>query len=282
MANFLMLGRSGFVPLALSMALQKLGHTPFFVSRVPDQDSRDDVFVIPEGSSLNFQLLRQYILDNTIHAVINTSNKFSRSLGIEEFDSAVISNFAHPARVLAIAADAGLKKFINLASAWQLDEAKKSQHPIYTGTKNALLEFERSYESRIEVWDVFVAEIFGALDTRPKLLNLIKGAAHSGEILELHSLRTKLHLTSLDRLAEHIGSLLDGNSDAPQSHLYVNYQSVPISEILEIAKEVTARNVNIRDLGRDPEVLSLAGPVLGGESASDLQSDLAKFFQFEQ
>jgi hypothetical protein len=281
MVNFLILGRSGYVPLALAKVLQGLGHSPFFLSRFAAHGSGDYVFVIPENSPFPSSRLRQYILDNQIDAVINTSNRFSRTLGIDDLESAMTANFLHPARVLAIAADAGLKKFMNLASAWQLDEIKRSQHPIYTGTKNALLEFEKSYESKIEIWDVFVAEIFGLADTRPKLLNLIREAAKSGENLELHSLRTNLHLTSIDRLAEHIESLLLGHLNAPKSHLFVNYPSVPVLEILEIANAAIASDLKILDRGLEPEVLSLDAPLVGEADASELRSDLGKFFQFE-
>lgn len=281
MANFLILGRTGYVPFALAQALQAMGHTPFYVSRTQHQDSGENIFTVAENSAFDATQLMHYVAQNNIDAVINTSNKFSRTLDISELESATVSNFLHPARVLAIAADAGVKTFVNLASAWQLDETKRAQHPIYTGTKNALIEFERSFESKVSIWDVFVAEIFGVGDTRPKLLNLIKQASNSGETLELHSLKTKLHLTSLDHLASHLSDLLGQRSNAPKSHLYINFQDIPIHEILRIASAVLPDGLSTRDLQREPEILSLEAPVLGAMTVSDLEADLGKFFQFE-
>jgi nucleoside-diphosphate-sugar epimerase len=281
MVNLLILGRTGYVPFALAQALQKFGHRSYFVSRAQHQNSGDSVFTVTENSTLDSAQLMEYIYQNNIDAVINTSNKFSRTLEISDLESAAVSNFLHPARVLAIAADAGVRTFINLASAWQLDELKRDQHPIYTGTKNALVEFERSFQSKVEIWDVFVAEIFGVGDTRPKLLNLIKQASKSGEILELHSLKTKLHLTSLDRLASHISDLLGQKVNAPKSHLYINFRDIPIHEILRIARAVLPGSLSTRDMDREPELLSLKAPVVGAMKASDLEADLGKFFQFE-
>jgi hypothetical protein len=101
-----------------------------------------------------------------------------------------------------------------------------------------------------------------------------------GEILELHSLKTELHLTSLDRLASHLSDLLGQKVNAPKSHLYINFRDIPIHEILRIARAVTPGSLSTRDMDREPELLSLKAPVVGAMEASDLESDLGKFFQF--
>lgn len=144
---------------------------------------------------------------------MHCSNSFSASPDFHQAVTMLRVNFTLPAKVLRVAVEASAKSFTNLGSGWQLDPVRLESSPDYTASKNAFSTFLQANKNRLVTRTIFLNEVFGRDDPRPKLIKLAVDTVTSGNILKVRSLDSKLGLTFLPRLSEEVVGVVVGGQE---------------------------------------------------------------------
>lgn len=279
MKKILILGKSGFVPRQLGLELSNLGFNVFHSSRnLQNEASDQDLVLLNEEDNLP-NLFFKFLQENEIDVVINTSNFFEREPKQVNSQASLAANLTVPTAALLACSFAKTKVFVNLASGWQLDANRANQAPHYIGLKNAFAFLSEAIAGQTKVWNVYVHELFGARDERPKLLPSLRKSLATGQVLRIQSGDTRIHLASLSRLAKHVSHLVMEEHDLPKSHTYINYPNLAINELIPLAEEVCGISIPWIDSAGLSERSELVAPVFGELPKSELAQDLKVFFR---
>jgi nucleoside-diphosphate-sugar epimerase len=270
-----LIGSTGFVGSKVRAVLEENGIETFSLVRSPKQSGAGSQ-IFPTSSTGEFSTaqLSQYLVSKEIDCVVHCGNVFDAAPDEKTAEQMLYGNFLVPAKVLnsAITAKAGL--FLNLASGWQLDSRKAVASPDYVATKESFRTFLTAHARTIRSVSVFANEIFGAGDSRKKLLNLAIRALRSGHPLVPQSPSAILGLTNVDRLALEIVEVLKNPSIRPAEYVYQNYSGLTVQELLGALSD-TAQGLPWPS-GLDPSPIPNPNslPFFGERPMSDLAEEI--------
>lgn len=254
--RLLLIGGTGFVGLAIKKFLMAQGAVVFEIRRPGSAACEDGkIFRVSQEGDFELGELCVFLASNGIDAIVHCGNRFEESPSLEGGDGMVVSNFVVPARVLKAAHQAGVGKFINLASGWQLNPSMRKSSPDYVSSKEAFRAFLNVYGQLLTVHSVFVNELFGPADSRPKLINELIRCAQTGDHMVINSPATTLGLSSVLRLASEIFGLVCQKIERPSEYLYENYGPVSISSLIRVVESAVGAKLSWSSAQMEPRTL---------------------------
>ena len=184
-------GATGFVGSQLTKCLVLLGHSVTILIRPNSKlDCLNDVI----------NKIDIYYYDGTYDSLVNALEK-SKAVIICHLASLFItqhkpddvrrlidSNVSFPCQLLEAMSQLGIKQFINTATSWQHYQSD-NYNPVnlYAATKEAFESLQTYYVEAhgLKVINLKLFDTYGPGDSRPKLFNLLRKAAKSGEVLQM-------------------------------------------------------------------------------------------------
>ncbi len=173
---------------------------------------------------------------------------------LEDIPAMTQSNILLPTLLLETMALCGAKNFVNIGSFWQ-NPYSKDYHPIclYAATKEAFSKILTYYQLShgINAVTLKLFDTYGPNDPRPKIINLLRKAALSGERLSMSPGFQYLDLVYIDDVTDAIltaNELLSGGTFsgiAPCEFSVCGGSPATLREIAALIEEETGIKLNL-------------------------------------
>jgi CDP-3, 6-dideoxy-D-glycero-L-glycero-4-hexulose-4-reductase len=202
----------------------------------------------------------------------------------------VEANILFLALVTEASVEAGAKWLVNIGSHSQLFGEANTPANLYAATKSAFQEVLRFYADArgLQVASLLLGDVYGANDTRKKILNLWRDASESSSVVGMspgEQVVQPIHVFDVVSAITHTFSLLEDRSlESPSTYLVRGDKAVTVIELAKVFSEETERRLQL-SWGARPyhhrEMMALTTliPDLPGWSASiPLEEGLKRAF----
>jgi len=206
--KYLISGGSGFIGSHLAKKLVDLGNEVHII-------------IIP---SCNIDLLKGYEeniifheYDGTFHSLDNAlvnskpdvvfhlASVFISQHQPIDIDNLILSNILFGTHLVEAIVQNGVRKLINTGTSWQhYNNSEYDPVNLYAATKQAMEDIIKYYCEADKLYAVHLKlfDTYGPNDPRPKLLNLLKKAILTGEVLEMSGGEQLIDLVYIDDVVE--------------------------------------------------------------------------------
>jgi CDP-paratose synthetase len=184
-------GATGFIGSNLSKKILADGNELFF-TLLPNEanpfegDERVKSYLLNNN---NIYSLIDFLKSNQIEGIIHLASFIqSGNHNSDDIEKLIDTNLKFSALVLEAAVKAGVKWFINTGTYWQhYNNADYSPVNLYAATKQAFMTIGKYYweTNKINFNTIMLFDTYGPNDTRPKIFNLWKLIAQSGETINM-------------------------------------------------------------------------------------------------
>jgi CDP-paratose synthetase len=262
-------------------------------NEIPPFDSIVSTYRINENNpNDDISFLKQESFDGVIHlASLFLAQHKSKNV-IELIDS----NIRFSSYILECSAQAKIKWFINTGTFWQhYQNNVYSPVNLYAATKQAFESIAQFYidTNQIQFCTIKLSDTFGPYDTRPKIFNLWKKIAKSGEILEMSPGEQKLDISYVDDIISAYFILLQHlhsqNSVIENGDVFAvkALNRYTLKNLAKIFEDVTGHKLNIKWGSREYNTREVMNPwdigkvVPGWTPKSILTDSIKKVFYYE-
>jgi nucleoside-diphosphate-sugar epimerase len=225
--------------------------------------------------------------------VFHLASLFIAEHRTEQVTNLINSNVLFGTQLAEACARAGVRRFINTGTSWQ-HYRSDAYDPVclYAATKQAfedILDFYAdAFDMRVVTLKLF--DTYGPDDPRPKLINLLVKALHSGEPLGLSPGEQRLDLVHIDDVTRAFSLsaqrlLLDQAQQPHERYAVSSGQALSVRELVAVLEQVSGRTLNVtldERTNRKREVMEtwIAGHSLPGFSPTkDLRSSIFSLVQ---
>lgn len=248
-------GATGFIGKHLVMALHMEGHDVTISLREGESSPFIDeikAFYFNESAiKSNIVFFKEERFDGLIHlaSLYLTSHK------PEDVKQLIESNIRFGSIILDCACKAKIKWFINTGTSWQnYQNANYSPVNLYAATKQAFEDIAKYYieTNQITFCTLKLFDTYGPGDTRPKIFNLWKQIAETGEALDMSPGEQIIDVSFIDDIVSAfviLANLLDNNtlSITNGTTFTVNAaKRYKLKELATIFESVVGTQMNIR------------------------------------
>ena len=273
----LVLGASGFVGNQIFESLSKAGFEVFRgtrkLSRKPGDFAYPTSILDPsfvEKTTMAFQ-------ENGFSWIVHAANYFRKGLEVSDSAGTLEANLFFPAAILQAALNASLTGFINIGSGWQTSPDKKPLAPNYVAAKESFRHLLRNHADRLVAKTIFVNEVFGPGDNRPKLINLAIDSTTIGRAIELQSPDATVGLAYAPRLGKEIATVINDPLSRPPEYLYENFSEFTVSNLVDVIYELASDRHDFPFLsGRRESLLGKWLPTFGAVTREEIIEDLGQ------
>ncbi|MDD5010598.1 MAG: NAD(P)-dependent oxidoreductase [Phycisphaerae bacterium] len=202
-----MTGATGFIGRNLTQKLVSEGWTVHIVTRPnsslrPLEKIKQNIGIFcHDGTTESLCRFTEKIKPDII---FHLSSLFLASHNTADVEPLIKSNLLFGTQILEAAAKAQIRSFINVGTYWQHYE-NREYGPVclYAASKQAFGAILQYYieTSQLKAVTLELYDTYGPDDPRPKLLNLLKNAAKTNEILEMSAGEQLLDMIHIDDVA---------------------------------------------------------------------------------
>lgn len=296
--KILITGIAGFIGKHLSKRLLNDRHSIYVIIRkqsVKDKLEQNNIkYFIDNNSAEDF---KKYFENEKFDGVIHLASCFIVEHKHEQIDELINSNLLFATRILEAAVKPGVKWFINTGTFWQHYENRVySPVNLYAATKQAFESVAKYYMETSEI--IFVTlklnDTYGPDDTRPKIFNLWKKAAESGETLDMSPGEQIIDITYIDDVVDaymRMIELLENDTTKTfkgKSFAVSSGRPVKLKDLAEIFTKVTNKKLNINWGERPYREREVMIPWNKGENVPgwspkvSLEEGISKLFNFTE
>lgn len=192
----------------------------------------------------------------------------------QDIEPLVTSNLLFGTQLVEAMSKAGVNRLINTGTSWQHYESRDySPVNLYAATKQAFEAVSQYYvEARgLRVITLKLYDTYGMDDPRPKLLNLLKSVAETGQRLDMSSGEQLIDLVHINDVVEAYivaaQRLLSDEVVGCEQYAISSGQSLPLKELVMYIDSILKKKLEINWGGkkyRDREVMEVwsSGPQL--------------------
>lgn len=184
--------------------------------------------------------------------VFHLSSLFLSQHKSHNVDALIQSNILLGSQLLEAMENIGVKLFVNTGTSWQhYNNEDYSPVCLYAATKQAFEAIVDYYVSAcgIKAITLKLFDTYGSGDNRPKLFNLLKKHADTGEVLEMSPGEQLLDVVHIDDVINAYlvaaSRLLDGKVSAHENYAVTSRKLLSLKEIVAIFSNATKKIVNI-------------------------------------
>jgi len=263
-------GATGFVGSHLVRALLKADWNVSVVARPSSNLDvlaavRDDITVYEYSGEI--QSLTDAISICKPDVVIHVASLFLSEHQPEQVHALIESNILFGNHLLEAMVASDVKCFINTSTSWEHYENKDySPVNLYAATKRAFQDIMQFYvEAKgIQAITLKLFDTYGADDPRPKLMNLLKRIAETGEMLSMSPGEQEIDLVHIDDVVQAYliaaQRFLDGKVTGHEIYGVGSGNPTTLKQLVAILEKETGRKINIEWGGRsyrDREVMGV-------------------------
>jgi nucleoside-diphosphate-sugar epimerase len=153
----------------------------------------------------------KFLEEAKIDGVVHLASLFLTEHKTKDLKQLIESNLFFSTYLLECSAKAGIKWFINTGTFWQnYQNAKYSPVNLYAATKEAFQKIAQYYIETEQICfsTIKLCDTYGPNDIRPKILNLFKKIAKTGETLNMSPGEQIINMSYIDDIMEAYYQLL--------------------------------------------------------------------------
>jgi nucleoside-diphosphate-sugar epimerase len=255
MNRVVLTGASGFVGAALSRRLVQDGYDVHAILRAGSQAPASVTVHRHDGSTRQLAGILQSVQP---HGVFHLASLFLAQHGADDVDALVASNIQFGTQLAEAMREADVRLLVNAGTAWQhYGDAEYGPVNLYAATKQAfeavLAYYANAHGLRVATLKLF--DTYGPGDTRPKLPNLLKHAARTGEPLAVSPGEQLVDLVYIDDVADAFVRAWELLRDGAQAEAMADYAvssgaPLPLRALADLYARVTGCTLNIKWGGR--------------------------------
>ena len=253
--KILITGITGFIGKHLSKRLLSDGHDIYAIIR--KQAAREKLeqnnikYFIDNNSTED---LIKHLKNEEFEGVIHLAFCFIVAHKPEQVSELINSNILFSARILEAATRSNVQWFVNTGTFWQHYENRDySPVNLYAATKQAFESIAEYYveTSKINFVTLKLNDTYGPEDTRPKIFNLWRKVAESGEPLGMSPGEQLIDIIYIDDVVDAYVSMIEllKNDNTKEfrgkSFAVSSGNPVKLRELAEVFSKVTNKKLNI-------------------------------------
>ena len=184
--------------------------------------------------------------------VIHVASLFLSEHQPEQIHALIESNILFGNHLLEAMVASDVKNFINTSTSWEHYENKDySPVNLYAATKRAFQDIMQFYiEAKgIQAITLKLFDTYGTNDTRPKLMNLLKRIAETGEVLSMSPGEQQIDLVHIDDVVQAYliaaQRLLDEKVMKHEIYGVATGAPINLKELVGIIEKKTGKTLNI-------------------------------------
>jgi len=221
--------------------------------------------VVRKESNLSgIQGIPYFVYDNTTESLINAIAEFQPDVVVhlatcfigrhmaDQIEDLVDSNILFGVRLLEAMSSCGVNRFINTATAWQyVGNSPYRPVSLYAATKQALEDILVYYtEDRgIKVITLILNDTYGPVDSRPKVLNLLKNVVKTGQVLEMSPGEQEMNFLYIDDVVSAYWIAIQRcmSSETPAEVFDVmSSKAIPLRQVAELFEKVNGITLPVK------------------------------------
>ncbi len=211
--KILITGHTGFIGKHLIVQLQEEGHSIVAVVR----QGSDVSFLTKNNISFcyyqrEYGELFDFVNKEQPDGIIHLASLVLVHHSSEQINDLVNSNILFPLHLMEAAVNSKVKWFLNAGTFWQhYHDRDYSPVNLYAATKQSFEDLARYYfeTTTINFVTFKLFDTFGPNDTRPKIFNLWRECALSGNLLEMSGGEQIIDISYIDNITEGIRVLMN-------------------------------------------------------------------------
>ena len=241
--KILITGATGFIGKALTQKLLAEQHTVYALVR----SSTDVRFLKTENIpyytfDTDIENLVAFLQKENFDGVIHLASLFLKTHKTNDVKNLIDSNILFGSLLLEAISQTNIHWFINTGTFWQ-HYKNKIYAPVnlYSATKEAFKNLAEFYveTSRINFLTIELNDTFGPNDTRPKIFNIWKKIAETGEALDMSPGEQIIDISYIDNVVDafyHMTILLQNDTKKKYSGKTVALYSKEKMSLKKLAK----------------------------------------------
>lgn len=250
--KILITGATGFIGTHLRRRLRKEYELVALIRPTTDTASLKNERIGTLVFDGDVKQLSENLLDQDIKGIVHLASLYLKTHKPEEVQSLVESNVLFPTQLLEASVASSVKWFLNTGTFWQHYQ-DKSYSPVnlYASTKQAFIDVAQYYSetSALKFITLKLSDTFGPGDTRPKIFNLWKKHAETGETLKMSAGEQLMDINYIDNVTDSFATLIRLLQSDPESlnaeYAVSNGTTYSLRELALLFEETTGKNVPI-------------------------------------
>jgi nucleoside-diphosphate-sugar epimerase len=272
--KILVTGATGFIGQNLVTKLIENNHEVYALIRENGDTSCINKKVNIHTYSGNPTSLIDFFKEEKFDGVIHLASLFLASHNPNDISNLVTSNIQFGTELLEAAKSSNVTWFLNTGTFWQNYENER-YNPVnlYAATKEAFETIAKFYTqtSNLVFTTIKLNDTFGTNDTRPKIFNLWRKIAASGERLEMSAGEQIIDISYIDDVVNaYVQSinLLEENPSVHKNKTYVitNEEKPMLKDLAKVFEKATDTKLNIGWGGREYRDREVMLPYSSGET----------------
>lgn len=248
----LVTGSTGFVGYNLCLHLQESEHDVLCLVRKTSNTTKLEALSNIEILSYDtYKDVSNMMSKSKIDVVFHIASMSVARHKPEEITPMIDSNLTFPTILLEAMCDANIRNFVNIGTAWQNPySADYAPTCLYAATKQAfcdLLEFYTRHKG-INATTLKLFDTYGPDDTRPKIMNLLRRAAQTGETLNMSPGEQRLDFVHIDDVVRAItmaGEHLYNSIPLEKEYAVCTRKPISLRELVALIEDKTGKKLNI-------------------------------------
>lgn len=246
-------GATGFIGSQLAKRLIKEGHDLAIVVR-PESNLEVLHTLLPQiqvhvydGS---FASLFAALKTAEPSLVFHVASLFLAQHKQEDVPRLIESNINFPVQLLEAMNQLGIKQLINTGTSWQhFNNEAYNPVNLYAATKQAFESLLAFYVEAhgFKAITLKLFDTYGPGDNRPKLFNLLKKAARSGEILRMSPGEQLLDLVYIDDVLDAFLIAMESTSEVKRAEIYAvcSRERISLRDLIKVYSEVIGCQITV-------------------------------------
>lgn len=176
--------------------------------------------------------------------VYHVAAKVTNSHEYGEIDSILDSNVVFGTKILESMLQVGCRKLVNVSTSWvHFQQEQYNPVNLYAASKKAFLDIVEYYHKayHVDYVNLELYDSFGRCDRRPKLLNLIKKIARTGERLATTEGRQDIALVYIDDLVDALitaGNIVSQHDGITDTYVVLPPKVVTLRELVSMIESI--------------------------------------------
>lgn len=257
----LLTGATGYIGSFLAKKLYMLNYDVHILVR--ENSKLDSISEIEKNISLHVFNGDTIELNNILKniepdIVINLASLYLGNHTSSQLIDLINSNVLFPTQLIEASINAKVSYFINTGTHWQnYNDCNYNPVNLYAATKEAFESISKYYieVSNMRMITLKLIDTYGPYDFRPKVINLLKKIAISGENLEMSGGEQELGLVYIDDVIKAyliaIETIKKLKPKEYKQFLVLPKKIYKLKEVIEIFQSVIGKKLNI-ELGKLP------------------------------
>lgn len=272
----LVTGASGYVGSHLVKESLKQGHPTLALVRPSSslqraglrEQSLLKIITLNNNSDVTMQL-SNLLQKFSIKRVFHLAAQATYDEPISQVTHSIEANFSLGTQLLEVLKDSACRQFIYAGSFWQFNSTGQPlANGLYAALKNSFDSLLDYYSHRFSIFctSLYLYDVYGPRDWRPKLLNKLQEHSKTGQVLELSPGQQKLSMIYIDDVVAAFfkaGTHMKKENSLRQKYFVGHPQLLSLQQLVQAYQEYSGYSLKVSWGAKNYRPTEVMTPYLG-------------------